>query len=143
MNINTINTVGIIGGLVVGVAALVLQFKQLNKKSFIYDISDTPIISFNEKIGDVAVIYKSRPVENLRVVMVRVWNSGNLPIRVEDFSVFVSFCQEQTARGNSLVVAQVVEEPDTRICHCHSFPLTLSGIGMERECCRTGVFTQS
>ena len=41
-----------------------------------------------------------------------VWNSGNKDILEEDFRVPVSFCATQTARGNSLVVAQVIDEPE-------------------------------
>ena len=105
METGIINNIGIFGSLLIGAIALILQFKQLNKKSFSYSISDTQIISINEKLDDVSVTYKGRPVENLRVGMVYLWNSGNKVIREEDFKVPVSFC-EQTARGNSLVVAQ-------------------------------------
>jgi hypothetical protein len=112
MDTSTINNIVIFGGLIIGAAALYLQYKQLNKKSFSYSISDTPIISIKEKLDDVAVTYKGRPVENLRVVIVDVWNSGNKDILEEDFRVPLSFCATQTARGNSLVVAQVIDEPE-------------------------------
>jgi hypothetical protein len=46
------------------------------------------------------------------VVIVDVWNSGNKDIKEEDFRVPVSFCATETARGNSLVVAQVIGEPE-------------------------------
>jgi hypothetical protein len=113
--------VDIIIALTLGIPAIILGFKQLGKKSFSYDITDTPIISINEKIDDVAVTYKGRPVENLRVVIVRVWNSGNQAIKEEDFSVPVSFCEEQLARGNSLVVAQVIEAPEAANAELYAY----------------------
>ena len=121
MNDYIIDIVDIILVVVLGVPALILAFKQLGKKSFSYDISDTPIISINEKIDDVAVIYKGRPVENLRVVIVKVWNSGNQVIKEGDFSVPVSFCEEQSARGNSLVVAQVIDAPEAANAELYAY----------------------
>ena len=112
MNSYIIDIVDIILVVVFGIPAIILGFKQLERKSFSYNISDTPIISINEKLNDVTVIYKGRPVENLRVVVVYLWNSGNKVIREEDFKVPVSFCATQTARGNSLVVAQIIKEPE-------------------------------
>ena len=112
MNGYIIDIVDIILVVVFGIPAIILGFKQLERKSFSYNISDTPIISINEKLNDVTVTYKGRPVENLRVVIVYLWNSGNKVIREEDFKVPVSFCATQTARGNSLVVAQIIKEPE-------------------------------
>jgi hypothetical protein len=112
MNGYIIDIVDIILVVVFGISAIILVFKQLERKSFSYNISDTPIISINEKLNDVTVTYKGRPVENLRVVIVYLWNSGNKVIREEDFKVPVSFCATQTARGNSLVVAQIIKEPE-------------------------------
>ena len=112
MNVYIIDIVDIILVVVFGIPAIILGFKQLERKSFSYNISDTPIISINEKLDDVTVTYKGRPVENLRVVIVYLWNSGNKVIREEDFKVPVSFCATQTARGNSLVVAQIIKEPE-------------------------------
>ena len=45
--------------------------------------------------------------------MVTVWNSGNVTIEKTDFDVPVNFCEERTARGNSLVVAEIVEAPES------------------------------
>jgi hypothetical protein len=106
------NIIGISGALIGGAGIVVTYITQRKIKSFSYAVTDTPIISFNKKIEDVAVTYKGKQVENLRLVMVRVWNSGNVEIKEEDFKVPISFCPEQTARGNSLVVAQIVEAPE-------------------------------
>jgi hypothetical protein len=80
MDTSTIDNIGIFSGLIIESAALYLKYKQLNKKSFSYSISDTPIVSIKEKLDDVSITYKGRPVENLRVVIVDVWNSGNKDI---------------------------------------------------------------
>src|SRR2546421_4571175 len=64
---------GIVGALAtIGafIHALIIHYK---KKSFSYYITDTPVISINKKLEDVAVMYKGRRAENLRVVLVTVW----------------------------------------------------------------------
>ena len=95
-------------GLPIAVITFALQYKP---KSFSYTIADTPIISIHQKIDGVVVTYKGKPVKNLRVVMVTVWNSGNVPIEETDFKVPITFCEEYTARGNSLVNVELVEAP--------------------------------
>ena len=112
MNGYTIDIVDIILVVVFGIPAIILGFKQLERKSFSYNISDIPIISINEKLDDVVVTYKGRPAENLCVVIVYLWNSGNKIIREEDFKVPVSFCATQTTRWNSLFVEQIIKEPE-------------------------------
>ena len=95
-------------GLPLAIIAIALQYKP---KSFSYTITDAPIFSLHQKMDDVYVTYKGKPVKNLSVVMVTVWNSGNVTIDKSDFDVPISFCEVGTARGNSLVVAEIVDAP--------------------------------
>jgi hypothetical protein len=108
----------------VGVATIVglpitiaLQYRP---KSFSYTVTDTPIVSIHQKIDDVAVTYKGKRVENLRVVLVTVWNSGSVPIKKTDFEPPVTFCNERTARGNSLVVAEIINAPEASNAEVYS-----------------------
>jgi hypothetical protein len=100
------------GGVLIGISALIHDLISHYKKVIQLRHYGYSSISINEKLEDVTVMYKGRTVENLRVVIVKVWNSGNIDITEDDFSIPVSFCPEQTARGNSLVVAQIVEAPE-------------------------------
>src|SRR5438105_1727017 len=101
-------SIATIVGVLLTIIIFVLQYR---KKAFSYTLTDTPIISVHQKIDDVSVTYKGKPVKNLRVVMVTVWNSGNVPIEETEFKVPITFCEEHTARGNSLVNAGIVEAP--------------------------------
>ena len=59
MNDYIIDIADIILVVVFGIPAIILGFKRLERKSFSYNFSDTPIISINEKLNDVAVILKT------------------------------------------------------------------------------------
>ncbi|HEU0004313.1 MAG TPA: hypothetical protein VFQ36_25650, partial [Ktedonobacteraceae bacterium] len=77
----------IIGILVTIFVALVIYQLQRNRKKLAYKIiSNTPIFSIhNEVSGRMKVLFDDKPVKDARIVVLKIWNSGNMPIRSDDF----------------------------------------------------------
>lgn len=73
--------------------ALFIYWKQRQKKSLSYTIvSDAPLLSVDEEIADhVEIKYHKTPVKNLRVIIIKIWNSGNQPIRSSDYEEMIHF----------------------------------------------------
>lgn len=113
MSIDWNIVLGIIGSIAVPLfIALVIQAR---KKSFSYSINNTPIFSIHQKIDGVEVTFHKKPVKDLRLIIVKLWNSGNVPIKKQDFEAPINICPTYTARGNSLIDAQIIDKPEGAI----------------------------
>lgn len=64
-----------------------------NRKRLSYEvISNVSVISATEEIRDeVEILYKSTPVKNVRLVVIKLVNDGYLPIKKEEFDNWVRF----------------------------------------------------
>ena len=82
--------IGIIGG--IGIPLFIALVIQSRKKSLSYAFTDSPVFTIKEKIKNVEVTWSSIPVKSLRLVMVKIRNSGNIPILENDYSTPISFC---------------------------------------------------
>lgn len=74
-------------GLLTIIVSIIIFRKQLNRKSITYEvISDTPILSLKEEIkGRVQVLFDSKPVGDVRFVILKIWNSGNISILPNEY----------------------------------------------------------
>lgn len=82
--------VGVVVGAIVGGAAIYIPFRR-NQKAISYEVvSNVPIVTVQRGANNVVtenieIRYKDRPVHDVRLVVVRVWNSGKLPIAPADY----------------------------------------------------------
>jgi hypothetical protein len=83
----------IIGVVVTIVVAFVVYVMQRNRKEMAYDvISNTLVLSIDHEVrGKIQVLYEGKPVDDARLVVLRIWNSGKVPISSNDFERPVTF----------------------------------------------------
>ncbi|MGZ6356482.1 MAG: hypothetical protein ACXWOX_18060, partial [Ktedonobacteraceae bacterium] len=47
---------------------------------------DTYKVSFQKELKDrVQLLFDKKPIENARLVLLKIWNSGNVPIQIDDY----------------------------------------------------------
>ncbi|HJP95749.1 MAG TPA: hypothetical protein VJ843_00060 [Candidatus Saccharimonadales bacterium] len=89
------------------VLALVFQWWR-NRKSFSYDvISNVPLLSIRQEIKHrVQVLFDGNAVENVHLVIIRISNSGRVPIEVQDFAVPLNV---NFGRGSEVLTTEVTK----------------------------------
>src|SRR5947208_7078313 len=67
--------------------------KQRNRKEISYEVvSNAPIASINKEVKDkVEILYEGKPVKDLSLLVLKVWNSGNVAVKPEDFIEPIKF----------------------------------------------------
>jgi hypothetical protein len=83
------------------------------RKNLSYMLSDTRVLGVHEAVNPsrVEILFDGAPVADVRLVMITVNNSGNEPIKVDDFERPLRFGWEEPAR---ILTAEVVEvSPET------------------------------
>src|SRR5690348_15282091 len=67
--------------------------RQRPKKVITYQIiSDVPIASINEEVKDkVTILYDGNPVTDLNLLVLKIWNSGSVAVRRDDFDEPIIF----------------------------------------------------
>ncbi|MGZ3610287.1 MAG: hypothetical protein ACXVBU_09500 [Ktedonobacteraceae bacterium] len=75
-----------IGFLTIIVSVLIFR-KQQTRRGLNYEIiSDTPILSIKADVKDkVQILFDNKPVNHVRLVIIRIWNSGNAPILPNEY----------------------------------------------------------
>ena len=77
------------------VVSVIIYLKQRQRRSLSYEIvSATPLLSVEEDIKkDLQISYKGKPVEQVHLVMIKILNSGSLPIPSKDYEqpITISF----------------------------------------------------
>jgi hypothetical protein len=68
-------------------AVFVIFFMQIRRKALSYSIlTNSSVISVSDKVKDrIQVIYDGRVVPSLRLIEIRIKNSGSLPIKPDDY----------------------------------------------------------
>jgi hypothetical protein len=90
------------------VLTIVIYVLQRNKKSLAYEIQvDTELLTVRESIaGKVQVLFDSKPVQNVRLVVMRIFNSGNIPITASDFEQPLFFTFDE---NTLILIGEVVQ----------------------------------
>src|SRR2546425_10907232 len=72
---------------IIALIAIIVTLTQRYRKEIVYDIiSDTPILSIKEEVKNrVKVLFDDKPMTNARLIILRIWNSGNVPIIPSDY----------------------------------------------------------
>ena len=83
----------IIGIIVTIVVAFVVYLKQRSRKEIAYDvIANTPVLSIDKEVkGKLQVLYEGKPIDDARLVVLRIWNSGKSPISSIDYERPLTF----------------------------------------------------
>ncbi len=73
--------------------SVAVYFAQLQRKDITYELlSNTPLLTVSERgLGQIQLTYNSVPVENPRLAVIRLTNSGNVPIATTDYERPISF----------------------------------------------------
>lgn len=84
----------------VGVAVTVLglfisvgfSLKQRSRKALMYDFEGTPLVSVKSKAKDkIQILYNYQGISDAYFLLLRVWNSGNVPLQPNDFHDPITF----------------------------------------------------
>lgn len=92
--------------------SIVIYFKQRNRKKLSYEIlSCTDILSTEENIeDDVQLSYKGKIVEDVKLLVLRIFNSGNLPVVSVDYEKPISI---EFGKDTGVLTAEVIKkDPD-------------------------------
>ena len=110
--------IGVVVAILIGIAAIIIAFKsyrqQRHRKEITYQVvSDAPIASVNKAVENrVEIRLDGNPVKDARLLVLKVWNSGNVAIKSEDYFEPIMFEVE----GGKVVGSDVLEtEPSDLI----------------------------
>ncbi len=69
------------------VVTIILYLIQRQRKSLSWEIiSNTPLLSIDEEIrGDLQVLFAGKPVHDVQLIIFKIINSGNVPIKSTDY----------------------------------------------------------
>src|SRR5437870_3282233 len=86
----------IIGLLTIIVSIIIFRKQQPNKQITYWAYIDEPFLSLTDKVKDgvkgrVQASFDTRPVSDIRRVVISLWNSGNTPIKEKEFSDPIEF----------------------------------------------------
>jgi hypothetical protein len=100
----------VIGG--IGLVVAIVSFLQRKRKRLSYEIvSSSSLLSLDRQIkGKVKILYDGIEVEKVHLIVIRVYNSGNTPIKSGDYERPIKFSFGPSARILSFEVTET--EPD-------------------------------
>jgi len=83
--------------------------RQRRSKSISYEVlSCTPLLSVKEEIkSNLQILYKSKPVQQVHLVLVRIFNSGNMPIPTKDYEQPISLSFGEQSK---ILTAEIAEK---------------------------------
>lgn len=101
------------------IVAIVLFLIQRERKEMAYAvISDTPMVSVQKDVADqvavqVQVLFRQKPVNDVHLVILDMWNSGNKPIEEKDYTNNTTVTFPLGAKVNTLDVSILSTRPDS------------------------------
>lgn len=104
--------VGAALALIAIIVTVVIYLVQRRKKALAYEIlTYTPLVTVSEEAKDqIEISFKGRPVADVHLLLMRVWNNGNVQILPGDFVEPLGFCM---ADGVEILTVEVVKaEPE-------------------------------
>ena len=81
----------------IGVMIAIIVFHKTKKmKSLKYIIkTNTPLLTVGEEIrGKIEIIFEEKPIEDLTLLILQIFNNGNVPIRPDDFEEAINITFE-------------------------------------------------
>ncbi|MDY6932140.1 MAG: hypothetical protein SVJ22_09535 [Halobacteriota archaeon] len=96
-------------GALFGFIAIFFAWRQRRNKSLSYKIiANSPLFSVNDEIsGRLRVLFDEKPVEDIYLIVVKIFNSGNISIKSSDYEYPVNF---NFGKKTKLLSAEVIEK---------------------------------
>lgn len=90
-----------------GAIAIWVYRRQKSKKEITYQVvSDAPIASINQAVADrVELRFDGNPIHEARILVLKMWNSGNLAVKRDDYEEPITF----TFHGRTVVSSDILE----------------------------------
>jgi hypothetical protein len=100
--------IGVVIALVAILISIILFIKSRNKKVLSYGIiSTTPLLSVGREIKkDVQILYKDKPIQQVHLILLKLINSGNVPVTANDFERPFSIVFSKDAK---VIAAEIVK----------------------------------
>jgi hypothetical protein len=85
--------IGILAIIVTVITSIVISQKQRMRKEITFGIiSATPVLSVNEEVkSKVLVFYDGKPIRDMLLIVLRLWNSGNVSVLPTDYVETITF----------------------------------------------------
>jgi hypothetical protein len=101
------NFVATLVGSVSLLVTIFLSVKQRQRKALSYEIlSDESLLSVKNEIkGKLQILYEGKAVQQMRLIVLRIFNSGNVPIQISDYEQSTQLCFGKNAQ---ILSAEVV-----------------------------------
>lgn len=119
--------IGAILALIAIGVSILTYLLQRNRKSLSYEVlSDTPLLTMKEKLeGKLRILYEGTSIKNTQLLVIRILNSGNMPIRAEDYVLPLEFEFGNSAKILSAEVTDKVPDnlPANVTVNDHGFRL--------------------
>lgn len=105
---------GVIVAIIIGFISIFLYLRDRNRKALSYDvISNTSLVDVKEEVKErLEIFYNKKPVSQLYLSLIRIVNSGNMPILASDFTCPVTLT---FAEGTQIVSAEIIEKHPKRL----------------------------
>jgi hypothetical protein len=89
--------------------SVIFFLKQRHRKNISYRvIADTPVLTIRKEIEDqVQITLDNQPISDARLVILKIWNSGNVPILPNDYVEQIAFHFGENAE---ILDAEVLEQ---------------------------------
>lgn len=84
--------IGALIAIVTIIVSIAIYFKQRNRKRLSYEIlSNTALLSVEEEVkNEIQLSYKGKAIEGVKLVVLRIFNSGNVPVVSTDYEKPIS-----------------------------------------------------
>ena len=88
---------------------LIIYFLQKSKKRLAYEVvSNTQLVGVKSEVQNkIKIHYENKIVENVHLVSIRIINSGNQPISIDDFARPISI---QLGSNTNILTCEVLEQ---------------------------------
>jgi hypothetical protein len=119
--------IGVILALIAIGVSILIYLLQRNRKSLSYEVlSDTPFLTMKEELeGKLQILYEGTSIKNAQLIVIRILNSGNMPIPANDYERPLQFVFGNRAKILSAEVTDKV--PDNLLANVtvndHGFEL--------------------
>jgi hypothetical protein len=89
-----------------------IQLRLKEKKEISYSIiTDTPVIRVKEDVEkDIEIFFKGKAVRNVRLVELKIWNSGNVQIEKEHYEKPISFLPSAVEHKGKLLYLKIIDK---------------------------------
>jgi hypothetical protein len=105
------NSIYVIFFIIVTIISTVLKLRLKEKKEISYSvITDTPVSVKEAVAKDFEIYFKGKPVKNVRLVELKIWNSGNVEIKKAHYDEPISFLPDTVDREGKLLDIEVIDK---------------------------------